>query len=218
MAFLCVALCEWPVNQQQWFYKRLPLCPASACGQDTVVASVVKRMDGSEFPIFWVFLYYLRQQRWKITGVSSQLPFCDPDKERSCSSQTSKAVFRTYASSFLAQSSLLKYFLWFALVGRCAEVLSCPNQAQHKVRCQRLRIGLEWCFSYFLTVLCSPDLNCYSGPTASIYVYGEPRCFWPRTTSLIFWTKHNFTFVFHRIILHLLLSLNLLSSCGSRFN
>lgn len=36
------------------------------------------------------------------------------------------------ASSFLAQPFLLKYFLWFDLVGWSVEALFCPNQSQHR--------------------------------------------------------------------------------------
>ncbi len=77
MECLCIVLYVWPVNHQQWLYMRLPLCLGSTCGQYTIVASVVKRKDGLEFPSFQFvpFFYYRRQQRWKITGVSSQLPF-----------------------------------------------------------------------------------------------------------------------------------------------
>lgn len=73
---LCVVVHVWPVNHQQWLNMRLSLCLGSTCGQDTIAASVVKRKDGLEFPSFqFVHFYYWRQQRWKITGVLSQLPF-----------------------------------------------------------------------------------------------------------------------------------------------
>lgn len=100
-------------------------------------------------PIFSVcpclFYYYQRQQRWKITGVSSRLPF--ETLTKSSGPQTSKNSVPDLsrgvkASSFLAQSVLLKYFLWSDLVARQAEVLFHANQTQHKVSCQKVCISL----------------------------------------------------------------------------
>lgn len=150
MECLCIVLYVWPVNHQQWLYMRLPLCLGSTCGQDTIVASVVKRKDGLEFPSFqFVPFSFLLSKTTKMENNRRVIPASlrDLDKERRSGTQTSKAVFRTRAeeqkaSSFLAQSFLLKYFLWFDLVGWRAEVLFCVNQTQHKVICQKLCINL----------------------------------------------------------------------------
>ena len=100
-------------------------------------------------PVFSICpsFYYRRQQRWKITGVSSQLPFVTLTKSaplalrlQKLSSGLKQEVQK--ASSFLARLFLLKHFLWFDLVGWRAEVLFCANQTQHKVSCQKLCINL----------------------------------------------------------------------------
>lgn len=63
------------------------------------------------------------------------------------------------ASSFLAQSFLFKYFLWFDLAGWSMEVLFCPDRTQHKLRIRGLPSEsvhqLDWCSLHFLTMLCS---------------------------------------------------------------
>lgn len=75
------------------------------------------------------------------------------------------------ASSFLAQSFLLKYFLWFDLVGWRAAVLFCVNQTQHKVICQKLCINLT-------------DASCTS---SQCYVPWFQALFWSNSVYLCLW-------------------------------
>lgn len=142
-----------------------------------------KERTALEFPSFPLlpFFYYQRQQRWKITGVPSQLPFVTLTKSFTLVLILQKLSLSrgVTASSFLAQSFLWNYFLWSDLVGWCTEVLFSANQSQHKVSYQK---HIWW--SLLPPSKMFTDLRCYSGPARCIYGCGESR-------GLLLWIKGN---------------------------
>lgn len=111
-AFLCSLICvacERTSRGSAWgclFVLR------STCGQHTIVASVVERKDGSEFPSVQFVPFLL----WRITKMENNRRvgpalLCNLDKERSSGSQTSKASFPELSTGAKTSSFLLKYFL-----------------------------------------------------------------------------------------------------------